>query len=82
MLAAVLVVIGVFFTITFQGWGMVLIRRIGFERALGSSSVQHYGDGRVLLTNPLGMLLWSLPFLVLGICLIVFGVRLWRKKAV
>ena len=60
---------------------MMLIRRVGFERALGASSVQHYGDGRVLLTNPLGMVLWSLPFLVLGIGLIVFGVRLWRKKA-
>ena len=81
LFAAFLVVIGVFFTITFQGWGMVLIRRIGFERSLGASSLRHYEDGQVLLTNPLGMLLWSLPFLVFGIGLIVFGVRTWREKA-
>lgn len=79
-LAASLVLIGIFFTITFQGWGMILMRRIGFERALGVSSVRHYEDGQVLLTNPLGMFLWSLPFLVLGIGLVVFGVRTWRGQ--
>ena len=69
---------GVFFIVTSQGWAMTVIRRIGFERALGSQSVRHVGDGQVLLTNPIGMFLWSIPFLAVGLVLIAASVQLWR----
>ena len=57
---------------------MIVIRLIGFERALGDQSVRHVGDGRVLLTNPMGMFLWSIPFLAVGLVLIAASVQLWR----
>lgn len=81
VLAVLLALVGVFFVVTFQGWGMILMRRIGFERALGEDAVQHVGDGRVLLTNPLGMVMWSLPFLIVGVFLIIVAVRTWRGAA-
>jgi len=71
---------GVFFIVTSQGWAMTVIRRIGFERALGSQSVRHVGDGQVLLTNPIGMFLWSIPFLAVGLVLIAVSVQLWRHE--
>ena len=71
---------GVFFIVTSQGWAMTVIRRIGFERALGSQSVRHVGDGQVLLTNPIGMFLWSIPFLAVGLVLIAVSVHLWRHE--
>ena len=71
---------GVFFIVTSQGWAMTVIRRIGFERALGSQSVRHVVDGLVLLTNPIGMFLWSIPFLAVGLVLIAVSVQLWRHE--
>ncbi len=76
--AILIATIGVFFVATFQQWGMILMRRIGFERALGEEAVRQLGDGRVLLTNPLGMLMWSLPFMIFGVYLFMIGIRTWR----
>jgi len=50
---------------------MIPIRLIGPERALGDSAVGRQDDGSVLLTNPFGMFLLSVPFLVLALALAV-----------
>ena len=79
-LAATAVISGTFFIITYQLWGSVVMQFVGFERALGAANVQRLDDGTVLLTNPLGMFLWSCPFLVLGAALFYIGIRAWRSK--
>jgi len=76
-----LIVLGAFFVVTFQGWGFWLIDRVGPERALGAASVLREPDGSVLMTNPTGMLVWSLPFLVGGVVLLAGGVKVLRRRA-
>jgi hypothetical protein len=44
-----------------------LIWLVGEEYALGEQSVIRTEEGGTLLTNPKGMLRWTLPFLFLGI---------------
>ena len=44
-----------------------LIWRIGEERVLGVRNVVRSEGGGTLLTNPVGMISWSIPFWVLGI---------------
>ncbi len=69
---------GAFLIVTCQGWGFWLIDIVGPERALGAANVRREPDGSVLMTNPGGMLLWCLPFLVLGILFVAIGVKVFR----
>ena len=80
VLGILIVLAGAFLIITFQGWGFRLIDIVGPERALGAPNVRHEADGSVLMTNPLGMLFWCLPFLALGIFLVVVGVKVLRRS--
>ncbi|QDT15204.1 hypothetical protein [Alienimonas californiensis] len=50
-----------------------LIHWVGEERALGARNVVRRADGTVLLTNPGGMLLWSLPVWAVGTLLILIS---------
>jgi hypothetical protein len=43
-----------------------LISLVGEEYALGAKNVIRTEDGGVLLTNPVGMIRWTLPFWFLG----------------
>jgi hypothetical protein len=52
-----------------------LIHRIGEERALGEGAVIREPGG-VLLTNPGGMVAWTLPFWGLSLLLLAGGVLL------
>jgi len=83
-IGTLVVVVGIFFVVTFQGWGFCLIDVIGPERALGSHAVRREPDGSVLMTNPVAMLFWSLPFIVIGLAFIIVGVKVfrgsWRAK--
>jgi len=75
----VAILVGTYFVITFQAWGFRLIDWIGPERALGAQNVRREPDGSVLMTNPIAMLFWCLPFLALGIVAIVVGVKILRR---
>jgi hypothetical protein len=44
-----------------------LIRMVGEERALGAENVIRVENGGVFLTNPMGMMRWSMPFWILGV---------------
>jgi hypothetical protein len=44
-----------------------LIRLVGEERALGAENVIRLEDGATLLTNPEGMIRWTMPFWFLGL---------------
>ena len=44
----------------------LLIHLVGEERALGANNVIRREDGSTLLTNPVGMILWMVPFWFLG----------------
>ncbi len=61
----------------------LLIHVVGEERALGASNVIRREDGSTLLTNPGGMILWTMPFWSLG-CLQITAaltlVGLWRGR--
>ncbi|MFH5805667.1 hypothetical protein [Alienimonas sp. DA493] len=50
---------------------VALIHWVGEERALGARNVVRRADGTVLLTNPGGMLLWSLPVWAVGVLLVL-----------
>lgn len=52
-----------------------LVHVVGEEWALGSQNVIRREDGTTLLTNPSGMVHWTMPFWFLGISLLVSG--LW-----
>ena len=73
------ILVGAYFVVTFQAWGFRLIDWIGPERALGAPNVRREPDGSVLMTNPTAMLFWCLPFLALGIAVIVVGVKVLRR---
>jgi len=53
-----------------------LIWTVGEERALGAESVVHLEGGGRLLTNPGAMILWSIPFWILGCVQISAGATL------
>lgn len=53
-----------------------LIWLVGEEYALGEMNVIRTEDGGVLLTNPIGMLRWTLPFWFLGILQITSALTL------
>ena len=62
---------------------ILLLSLIGEDRALGAANVVHGPDGSVLLTNPGVMALWTLPFMLLGMLLLVSSVGLayrWRRR--
>ena len=80
LLGILIVLAGAFLIVTFQGWGFWLIDIVGPERALGAPNIRHEPDGSVLMTNPLGMLFWSLPFLAVGILLVIIGVKVLRRS--
>jgi hypothetical protein len=44
----------------------LLIHLVGEERALGAQNVIKLEDGSTLLTNPGGMILWTMPIWFLG----------------
>jgi len=74
---------GVYFIMTCQGWGFALIKWVGYERALGVSSVQRQADGSVIFTNPTAMVLWTLPFLMGGGLLVLLGLTTgFRRRPV
>ncbi len=61
-------------------WLMLwLIHEVGEEKALGAENVIRTESGEVLLTNPTGMIRWTLPFRGLGLCLCVAGVALFVR---
>jgi len=80
IISILVILIGVFVTVTYQAWGFRLIALIGPERALGASNVWHEPDGSVLMTNPGAMLFWCLPFLALGIFLVVVAAKILRRS--
>ena len=49
---------------------------VGEERALGAENVVHLEGGGKLLTNPGAMILWSIPFWILGCVQISGGLTL------
>jgi hypothetical protein len=53
-----------------------LIHLVGEEKALGAQNVIRKPDGTVWLTNPVGMMKWSLPFLIPGLAALVSGMAL------
>jgi hypothetical protein len=55
---------------------LVLIHKVGEERALGNESVIRLGGGGTLLTNPVAMIRWTMPFWGLGAVMIGGGVLL------
>jgi hypothetical protein len=57
-----------------------LIWRVGEERALGADNVIHLEGGGRLLTNPSGMVLWTLPFWLVGSAQIVAAIALVRLR--
>lgn len=57
-----------------------LIHIVGEERALGSENVVITQDGGRLLTNPGAMVLWTLPFLILGFVQLVAAVILFGYR--
>jgi hypothetical protein len=60
-----------------------LIHMVGEERALGADNVVHLENGGKLLTNPSGMMRWTIPFWILGlvqICAAITLVGLWRTR--
>jgi hypothetical protein len=81
--AAALLAAGVA-TLYWSGDLMVfLIHIVGEEYALGAGNVIRTEDGGVLLTNPMGMLRWTMPFLFLGILQITTAatlVWLWLRS--
>ena len=74
------IILGVYFVVTFQVWGFRLIDWIGPERALGAPNVRREPDGSVLMTSPSAMLYWSLPFLAVGIMFCVAGIKVLRRS--
>lgn len=44
----------------------LLIHLIGEERALGEENVVVLENGAKLLTNPMGMIRWTIPFWIIG----------------
>ncbi len=62
---------------------LLLIHKVGEERALGKGSVIRLEDGGTLLTNPVAMIRWMMPFWGLGIVMIVGGLLLmfpWTRE--
>lgn len=59
-----------------------LIYQVGEEYALGANNVIRTENGGVLLTNPLGMILWTLPFWFLGLLHITAALTLTWLGAV
>jgi hypothetical protein len=60
-----------------------LIWHVGEERALGAENVVRLEDGATLLTNPGGMIRWTVPFWFLGLVQIVAAftlVWLWLGR--
>jgi len=55
-----------------------LIWLIGEERALGADNVIHTEGGGKLLTNPVAMMKWTIPFWILGCVQISAGFTLLR----
>lgn len=53
-----------------------LIHLVGEEKALGENNVIRTEKGEVLLTNPVGMLYWMLPFLIPAMLQISAGMTL------
>ena len=58
-----------------------LIWEIGEEWALGPDSVAQLEGGGKLLTNPGAMMLWTVPFWVVGFAMVVAGLMLlWPRS--
>jgi hypothetical protein len=55
---------------------LALIHKVGEERALGKENVIRLEGGGTLLTNPVAMIRWTMPFWGLGAVLIVGGLLL------
>jgi hypothetical protein len=82
--AAVLLAAGAVTLWWSQDLMLLLIHLVGEEWALGSGNVIRNADGSKLLTNPVGMIRWTLPFLGVGLVQITSAVtlvRLWFRKA-
>lgn len=81
-LGILLILAGASFVITSQGWGFKLIGLVGPERALGTPNVHRNPNGSYDMTNPYGMALFCLPFLIAGIGLIVLGIKIIRRRQI
>jgi hypothetical protein len=74
--AAVLLAAGVatlWWSEELMGW---LIYMVGEERVLGADNVIHLENGGKLLTNPVAMMRWTIPFWVLGMVQITAAITL------